>query len=67
PKLCELCINIDGDFSKLDAECKNLNPFGAEIRYPNELAADEPVAKAAIERAQKIYDFCTAKIGINGN
>ncbi|GMO42217.1 MAG: HEPN domain-containing protein [Treponemataceae bacterium] len=62
-RLCELCKNIDGEFSELDAYCKNLNPFGSEIRYPNELAADEYIAKAAIDRAQKIYDFCTAKIG----
>jgi HEPN domain-containing protein len=61
-KLCELCKNIDGEFSELEYHCKILNPFGAEVRYPNELAADEPIAKAAIERAQKVYDFCTAKL-----
>ncbi|MDR0550851.1 MAG: hypothetical protein LBG72_02400 [Spirochaetaceae bacterium] len=32
--------------------------------YPKEteLAADEPMVKAAIERAQRIYDFCAAKV-----
>ena len=63
-KLCELCQNIDSDFSQLEIYCENLTPFGAEIRYPNELAADEPVAKAAIDDAKKVYDFCIAKINI---
>ena len=61
-KLCKLCENIDGVFSQIEIICARLNPFSSVARYPNELAADEPVAKAAIEDAQKIYDFCTAKI-----
>jgi HEPN domain-containing protein len=61
-RLCELCKNIDEGFSKIEIICANLNPFSAEIRYPNELAADEPVAKAAIEDAQNVYDFCIAKL-----
>jgi HEPN domain-containing protein len=60
--LCELCKDIDANFTVMKDNCEQLNPFGAEIRYPNELAADEPIAKAAIERAQKVYDFCTQKI-----
>jgi HEPN domain-containing protein len=62
PKLCELCKNIDAEFSVLEIDCERLNPFGAEVRYPNELAADEQIVKATIEKAKKIYGFCTAKI-----
>ena len=65
-RLCELCKNIDGSFSQIEIICARLNPLGAEIRYPNELAADEPVAKAAINDAQNVYDFCIAKIPIEG-
>jgi HEPN domain-containing protein len=60
--LCGICKDIDVEFSVLEIDCGRLNPFGAEVRYPNELAADEPAAKAAIERAQKVYDFCIQKI-----
>jgi hypothetical protein len=60
--LCDLCKNIDAEFSIMKDNCEYLNPFGAEVRYPNELVPDEPMVKAAIERAQKIFDFCTAKV-----
>jgi HEPN domain-containing protein len=63
-KLLRMCKSIDTDFSLLETYCKRLNPFGAATRYPNELAADEPVAKAAIEDAQKIYDLCVAKMPV---
>ena len=65
-KLLGLCKSIDTDFSSLETYCKRLNPFSSAAHYPNELAADEPVAKAAIADAQKVYDFCVAKIPIQG-
>ena len=63
-RLGELCGNIDGEFFQIEIPCAKLNPLGAEIRYPNELAVDESAAKTAIEDAQKIYDFCAAKINL---
>ncbi|GMO21266.1 MAG: HEPN domain-containing protein [Spirochaetaceae bacterium] len=60
-KLCELCKNIDAEFSIIKDDCDYLNPLSAEVRYPNELTPDESMVKSAIARAQKIYDFCTAK------
>ena len=65
-KLCELCKNIDSGFSQIEIICARLNPFSSASRYPNELAADEPVAQTAIADAQKVYDFCVAKIPIQG-
>jgi HEPN domain-containing protein len=62
-KLCEFCKGIDDTFYEIEILCAELTPFGSEIRYPNELAADEHIAKTAIDKAQRIYDFCTAKIG----
>jgi HEPN domain-containing protein len=61
-RLRELCQNIDSDFSELTTDCERLDPYGSVTRYPNELAVDETVAKAVIERAQKVYDFCIAKL-----
>jgi HEPN domain-containing protein len=63
-KLVKLCMDIDGVFSEIEIDCANHNPFGSITRYPNELAADETIAKAAISRAQKIYDFCVAKTNL---
>jgi HEPN domain-containing protein len=60
--LCDLCKSIDAEFSVLEIDCVELNPFGSEVRYPNELAADESIVKAAIERVRKVYNFCTQKI-----
>jgi HEPN domain-containing protein len=60
--LSEQCIIIDTAFSSLREHCKTLNLFGAQIRYPNELAIDEAIAGAAIEKARQVYSFCAAKI-----
>jgi HEPN domain-containing protein len=65
-RLCALCKAIDGGFSVLEADCESLNPLGAVARYPNELAPDEAITKAAIERAQKVCDFCIARIKDRG-
>jgi len=45
----------------LDA-CADLIPYGVAVRYPNELAVDDVIAKMAIGKAQAIYDFCVEKI-----
>ena len=60
--ISRLCKNIDGDFSQIEIDCQKINPYGVASRYPDEIAVDEIVVKALIERAQKIYDFCIAKI-----
>jgi HEPN domain-containing protein len=61
-KLVHLCKDIDGSFTEVEMYCSRLNPYGSISRYPNELVVDETIVKAIIERAQKIYDFCMAKI-----
>jgi len=47
----------------LDA-CSDLTPYGVAVRYPNELAVDDTIAKATIEKAQFVYDFIFGKIHI---
>jgi HEPN domain-containing protein len=66
-ELCGLCIGMASDFSTIQNICLQLNPYGVVTRYPNELAIDELVTKSAIERAQKILDFCVAKIGVQAD
>jgi HEPN domain-containing protein len=65
-RLVCLCQDIDADFSRLEIDCKKINPYGTASRYPGELPVDDAIAKTLIERAQKIYDFCTARLPIQG-
>jgi len=46
-------------FSAIVQYCIFLNPYGVQVRYPNELATDDAIAKLAIENAKKVYDFCS--------
>ena len=52
------CAVHDSSFSAIQQYCIFLNPYGVHVRYPNELAVDDPIAKNAIENAQKIFEFC---------
>jgi len=60
-ELCQICINFDVTFSEILDACSDLTPYGVAVRYPNELAVDDTLAKLAIDKAQIIYDFCTGK------
>jgi hypothetical protein len=40
----------------------SLNPYGVQVRYPNELTVDEAIAGQAINYAEKIFEFCEKKI-----
>ena len=42
--------------------CSRLNPYGVIVRYPNELAVDDTIAKNAIVMAQKVYEYSSTKI-----
>jgi HEPN domain-containing protein len=61
-ELCQMCINHDSTFSEILDACADLTPYGIAVRYPNELAVDDIIAKLAVEKAQGIYDFCTKKV-----
>ena len=61
-ELCQICTNHDNSFSDILDACADLTPYGVAVRYPNELAVDEVIAKMAIGKAQVIYDFCIGKI-----
>jgi len=62
--LCNDCKNFDEEFDKLFNFCSKLTPFSSIARYPNELCLEEIMAKTAIKNAQKIYDFCLKKTGL---
>jgi len=64
-ELCQMCIIHDDTFSEILNICADLTPYGVAVRYPNELAVDDVIAKSTIDRAQIIYDFCAGKITEN--
>jgi hypothetical protein len=55
-------MEFDSTFSEILDACSDLTPYGVAVRYSNELAVDDAIAKLAIDKAQVIYDFCTRKI-----
>jgi HEPN domain-containing protein len=63
-ELCQICANYDNSFEKLLDACADLTPYGVAVRYPNELAVDDVIAKLAIGKTQSIYDFCVGKIPV---
>jgi HEPN domain-containing protein len=64
PILCKMCAEFDGEFLSLTNVTSDLNPYAVAARYPKQLVSDDTEVKAAIDKAQRIYDFCAAKIGV---
>jgi HEPN domain-containing protein len=61
-KLCQMCMEHDNQFITIYDYCTVLTKFSSTVRYPNELAPDEAIAKHTIDKAQQVYDFCVSKI-----
>jgi len=61
-ELCQICIEYDNTFSEILNVCSNLTPYGVHVRYPNELAVNDTIAKLAVEKAQFVYNFVVGKI-----
>jgi len=57
-ELNNLCSAQEPEFSTMQQYCIFLNPYGVHVRYPNELTVDDAITKLAIEKAQKLFDFC---------
>jgi HEPN domain-containing protein len=61
-ELCQICMEFDSTFTEILDACSDLTPYGVAVRYPNELAVDDVLAKLAIDKAQIVYNFCAEKI-----
>jgi HEPN domain-containing protein len=61
-ELNQLCVVQEPNFSTIQQYCVFLNPYGVHVRYPNELAVDDAMAKLAIENAAKLFEFCDTLI-----
>jgi len=56
-KLNKMCANIDTNFQDLYDECKFLNTFATDIRYPNKYEVTETDVNRAISAVEKIKNF----------
>jgi len=61
-KLCNLCIEKDKSFEEIQELCAFVDPYGTEAKYPNNLELYDEITEIVIKRAEKIYNFCKAKI-----
>jgi len=61
-ELNRLCAAIESSFSTIQSYCVSLNPYGVQVRYPNELAVDDSITAQAINYAEKILEFCEKTI-----
>jgi len=61
-ELIQLCIARETSFSTIQPYCVSLNPYGVQVRYPNELAVDDNITGQAINYAEKVLEFCEKMI-----
>ena len=61
-ELIKLCAAQETSFSAIQPYCVSLNPYGVQVRYPNELSVDDSITAQAIDYAEKIFTFCEKKI-----
>jgi len=56
-----MCVDINDQFNDLENVCKELNPYGVQPRYPNEIEVLENDAEKALENVQKMIKFFEAQ------
>jgi HEPN domain-containing protein len=61
-ELIMLCTAQESGFSIIQSYCISLNPYGVQVRYPNELAVDDNITGQAINYAEKVFEFCEKMI-----
>jgi HEPN domain-containing protein len=65
--LYDLCQPSTSDIDKILTQCKRLNPYSVEPRYPNELMISEQQIQTAIVDAREIFEFCLPFYSQNDN
>jgi HEPN domain-containing protein len=60
-----MCVDIDNDFEDLEDVCMELNPYGVQPRYPNEIEILETDTDKALQNVNIVIKFFeTSKKGI---
>lgn len=60
-RLCDLCIKIDADFTKI-AHCDYLTDFATISRYPDEIEITQAQTQKALANAEAVLDFVKGKL-----
>lgn len=60
-QLCEMCIEINDDFDDLKNVCNDLNRYGVQARYPNEIEVLETDVEMALQSVQTMLEFFEAQ------
>lgn len=65
-KLLKICSGYDSSLRILEEDCRFLNPFYIEARYPDQVFAvcTKEEAENAYHHAQKIRDLIREKLGV---
>lgn len=61
--LLDDCVRLDWTFMMLQTECKTLDPYGFNSRYPNDsFRVNQQDLVEAINMASKVFDFVKNKV-----
>ena len=58
-RLCKICEGLDASFNDIAVLFGSLNKYGVQPRYPFEIEILEKDAEAAIQNAEKIFEWVT--------
>ncbi|MFQ6100621.1 MAG: HEPN domain-containing protein [Anaerolineae bacterium] len=59
------CRSVEEVFEQLEGDCRALNPYAVEVRYPGFAAFyDDEEARYALERAERIRRFVRERLGL---
>jgi HEPN domain-containing protein len=61
-KLCALCADFDERFNDYADDCADLTPYAVSARYPDDDDMEEPEAKTALKKAERILTFIDSLI-----
>lgn len=53
-KLCRMCSEYNEQFNDVLEACSNLNPYGVQVRYPNNIELIESDMHEALRDMQKV-------------
>lgn len=55
--LCQMCEEVNSQFSAILDDCSDLTPYSVQTRYPNDLEFTENETNNALKKAKNIFVF----------
>ena len=56
--LCVICSTYDEGFHALEVDCSDISHYATDARYPNKNEITEAETKTALQKAERIVQFC---------